>query len=369
LNAGSQTLSVTFTPTDGTDYSSSNGAVTLQVNPASQVITFTQNAPALAPYNSSFTVAASASSGLPVSFTSSGVCSNAGGTFTITSGSGTCTVTALQSGNSNYLAAPTVTEVVTAAKATPTVTFTGAPASAPYQSTFTVASTANSGVTPTITTNSACSVSGTTVTMTSGTGKCTVTAKWAATAYFLAASASQTTTALKLLPTVTWATPASITYGTALSGSQLNATSNVAGTFVYSPSAGTVLGAGSQTLSVTFTPTLTQNYTTATVKVTLVVSKSATSTTITSNSPNPSKAGKAVTVKVTVTPASGYGTPTSHVTVNASTGEICTATLTAGSGTCSATFKSTGSRTLTATYAGDSNDSTSVSAGVTQTVN
>jgi len=369
LNAGSQTLSVTFTATDSTDYNSSNGAVTLQVNPASQVITFTQNAPAVAPYNSSFTVAASASSGLPVSFTSSGVCSNVGGTFTITSSSGTCTVTALQSGNSNYLAAPTVKEVVTAAKATPTVTFTGAPVSAPYQSTFTVTATANSGVTPTITTNSACSTSGTTVTMTSGTGKCTVTAKWAATAYFLAASASQTTTALKLLPTVTWATPAPITYGTALSGSQLNATSNVAGSFVYSPSAGTVLGAGSQTLSVTFTPTLTQNYTTATVKVTLVVSKSATSTVITSNSPNPSKVGKAVTVKVTVTPASGYGTPTSHVTVNASTGETCTATLTVGSGTCSATFKSTGSRTLTATYAGDSNDSTSVSAGVTQTVN
>jgi sugar lactone lactonase YvrE len=369
LNAGSQTLSVTFTPTDGTDYSSSNGAVTLQVNPASQVITFTQNAPAVAPYNTSFTVAATASSGLPVSFISSGVCSNVGGAFTITSGSGTCTVTALQSGNSNYLAAPTVKEVVTAAKATPTVTFTGAPVSAPYQSTFTVTATANSGVTPAITTNSACSISGTTVTMTSGTGKCTVTAKWAATAYFLAASASQTTTAVKLLPTVIWATPAPITYGTALSGSQLNATSNVAGSFVYSPSAGTVLGAGSQTLSVTFTPTLTQNYTTSTVKVTLVVNKSATSTVITSNSPNPSKVGKAVTVKVTVTPASGYGTPTSHVTVNASTGETCTATLTLGSGTCSVTFKSTGSRTLTATYGGDSNDSTSVSAGVTQTVN
>jgi sugar lactone lactonase YvrE len=369
LNAGSQTLSVSFTPTDGADYNSSSGSVTLQVNPATQTITFTQNAPALAPYNSSFTVAASASSGLPVSFSSSGVCSNVGGTFTITSGSGICAVTALQSGNSNYLAAQMIIESTTAEKATPTVTFTGAPASAPYQSTFTVTATTNSGVTPAITTNSACSISGTTVTMTSGTGKCTVTAKWAATTYFLAASASQTTTALKLFPTVTWATPAPITYGTALSGTQLNATSNVAGSFAYSPAAGTVLTAGTHTLSVTFTPTLTQNYTTATVKVTLVVSKTATSTAITSNSPNPSKVGKAVTVKVTVTPASGYGTPTSHVTVNASTGEACTATLTAGSGTCSVTFKSTGSRTLTATYGGDSNDSSSVSAGVSQTVN
>ena len=56
-------------------------------------------------------------------------------------------------------------------------------------------------------------------------------------------------------PTITWATPASITYGTALCSTQLDATANVAGTFAYSPAAGTVLKAGTQTLSVTFTPT------------------------------------------------------------------------------------------------------------------
>jgi len=54
---------------------------------------------------------------------------------------------------------------------------------------------------------------------------------------------------------VTWATPAPITYGTPLGNSQLNATANVAGTFSYSPAAGTVLAAGMQTLTVTFTPT------------------------------------------------------------------------------------------------------------------
>jgi subtilisin-like proprotein convertase family protein len=61
-------------------------------------------------------------------------------------------------------------------------------------------------------------------------------------------------------PTLTWANPADITYGTALSGAQLNATAtynstNVPGTFVYTPAAGTVLNAGgAQTLSVAFTP-------------------------------------------------------------------------------------------------------------------
>ncbi len=79
-------------------------------------------------------------------------------------------------------------------------------------------------------------------------------------------------------PTVTWSNPSAITYGTALSGTQLNATASyngntVAGTFAYSPPSGTVLGAGTQTLSVTFTPTDTTDYTTVTQTVSLVVNK------------------------------------------------------------------------------------------------
>jgi hypothetical protein len=55
-------------------------------------------------------------------------------------------------------------------------------------------------------------------------------------------------------PVITWPNPAPIPYGTPLSATQLDATANMAGTFVYTPAAGTVLAAGSQTLSVTFTP-------------------------------------------------------------------------------------------------------------------
>ncbi len=75
------------------------------------------------------------------------------------------------------------------------------------------------------------------------------------------------------VPVITWATPAPIVYGTALSGVQLNATASVPGTFVYTPDVGAVLNAGSNTLSVAFTPTDTANYTTATASVTLVVNK------------------------------------------------------------------------------------------------
>ena len=52
-----------------------------------------------------------------------------------------------------------------------------------------------------------------------------------------------------------------IAYGTALSATQLNATASVPGTFVYTPAAGTVLNAGTQTLHVDFIPT-DSNYTT-----------------------------------------------------------------------------------------------------------
>ncbi len=54
---------------------------------------------------------------------------------------------------------------------------------------------------------------------------------------------------------ISWVPPAPIPYGTALSGTQLNATASVPGTFVYTPAAGTVLTAGTQALAVTFTPT------------------------------------------------------------------------------------------------------------------
>jgi hypothetical protein len=65
----------------------------------------------------------------------------------------------------------------------------------------------------------------------------------------------------KATPVVTFSNPADITQGTALGSTQLNATANVAGTFVYTPQAGTVLAVGDgQALSAVFTPTDTTNY-------------------------------------------------------------------------------------------------------------
>src|SRR4029077_17963143 len=82
-------------------------------------------------------------------------------------------------------------------------------------------------------------------------------------ANFTTATKTVSITVLKATPVITWATPADITYGAALSATQLNATANTPGTFVYTPATGAVLNAGAgQTLSVTFTPTDATNYTT-----------------------------------------------------------------------------------------------------------
>jgi alpha-tubulin suppressor-like RCC1 family protein len=84
-------------------------------------------------------------------------------------------------------------------------------------------------------------------------------------------SATQTFTISKATPTITWATPASISYGTALSASQQNASASVAGNFAYTPATGTILSAGTRTLQAVFTPIDTANYTTATASVSLQV--------------------------------------------------------------------------------------------------
>jgi subtilase family serine protease len=87
-----------------------------------------------------------------------------------------------------------------------------------------------------------------------------------------------TSTSVNLLvnqatPTITWATPAAITYGTGLSSTQLNATASTAGTFSYTPAAGAILSAGQHQLSAIFAPTDTANYQNATSSVSLSINK------------------------------------------------------------------------------------------------
>ncbi len=162
--------------------------------------------PTSAPKNSTYTVTATTNASTSPTFTATPatVCSISGNTVTMLSGTGSCAVKASWAADDTYKAATAIAHT-TASKLAPTVTFTGAPGSAVYLSTFPVSTTENTSVTPTITstTASVCSVSGGVVTMKAGTGTCTVEAKWAASADYAAASLEQTTTAELIRTTTT----------------------------------------------------------------------------------------------------------------------------------------------------------------------
>jgi probable HAF family extracellular repeat protein len=91
--------------------------------------------------------------------------------------------------------------------------------------------------------------------------------------------ASKSLTISTAVPVIQWATPADMTFGSALGSGQLDATANVPGAFAYTPAAGTVLPQGSNTLSVTFTPTDSTDYsaTSASVYVNVVAGSSSAS--------------------------------------------------------------------------------------------
>ena len=79
--------------------------------------------------------------------------------------------------------------------------------------------------------------------------------------------------AWKIEPMVTWANPGPISFGTLLSATQLNASTTVPGTFTYQPPVGTLIGAGTDTLNVTFTPYDTTTYSNGGAMVSIQVSQ------------------------------------------------------------------------------------------------
>ncbi len=95
---------------------------------AGQSVTFTSKPPTSPAFGDTYTVAATSTSGLPVTFsvapaTTHNACSVTGSTVTFLH-AGTCVIAADQAGNDDYTAAPRVTQSVTVAKGKQTVTFT-----------------------------------------------------------------------------------------------------------------------------------------------------------------------------------------------------------------------------------------------------
>jgi hypothetical protein len=131
----------------------------------------------------------------------------------------------------------------------------------------------------------------------------------------------------------------------------------------------TFLAAGTRTLTATYSGDAKDQSSVSGAATQTAVNL--TTTAITKNTPNPAKVGRNVTVHFSVEAngAAKHTKPTGSVTVNASTGESCTGTLSAGgNGSCELTFSTAGSRTLTATYAGDGDNAGSISPSTTETV-
>jgi sugar lactone lactonase YvrE len=338
LSVGQQTLTATFTPTDTTDYTTATESVTLTVNQAGPMIAWATPAPI--------------TYGTALASTQLSAVSSVAGSFTYSPSAGTVlgagqqtlTATFTPTDATDYATA-TASVTLTVNKATPAITWT-TPAAITYGTALSGTQlNASSTVAGTFTYSPAAGV-----VLNAGTQTLTVTFAPTDSKDEATATATVSLTVNKALLTINWATPAAIPYGTALSGTQLDATSTASGTYVYSPAAGTVLAVGSHTLNVTFTPTNVANYTTstATAHVTLTVNKATPS--ITWATPS------AIT----------YGTALSATQLNASStvagsftySPVSRTVLTAGSHTLSVAFTPT-----------NPTEYTTASATVTLTVN
>ena len=176
---------------------------------------------------------------------------------------------------------------------------------------------------------------------------------------------------------ITWPAPDPISYGTPLSGTQLDATATdslgnpVPGTFVYSPAAGEVITGGSHALSVTFLPADPASYVSATAANTLDVTASASLTSLSLASPDvtvgfESEAHFSVSTEAT-DGAPGVGT----VVVSAGAVALCSVTVHgAGIGSCKPTNAplAPGTYSVTATLDANNTLTTSTSAPVTLVV-
>lgn len=162
---------------------------------ASQTLSFTPVSGLL--IGGTTTLVATASSGLPVSFTSlsTSVCTVSGATVTAL-GAGTCSLAADQAGNASYESAPQVTQSVTLTRSSQSISFAAAP-SLSVDATATLNATASSGLAVSYSSlsTSVCTVSGSTVSALAA-GTCTVAADQTGNARY--AAATQATQALTI---------------------------------------------------------------------------------------------------------------------------------------------------------------------------
>jgi mono/diheme cytochrome c family protein len=196
---------ITIGVTNGVMPNASQG-FTLTVNQANQTISFTGPASQSLSVGS-VTVAASATSGLAVSFASTtmSTCTVSGNTVTLIA-TGTCTVRASQGGNANFNPAPNVDQSFTITQGTQSINFPAQTTSSRTYSnggTFMLSPTASASSALPVTyqslTQSVCTIASTNVTMVRA-GICTIAANQAGNGNF--AAAAQVTQSITINGTV-----------------------------------------------------------------------------------------------------------------------------------------------------------------------
>jgi hypothetical protein len=273
LSAG--TCTIAANQAGGTNYSAAAQVTSsLTVGKADQSITFvTLTNKSYGSVAFDIPVHPTSSSSLVISYVSSttSICTNDGPVITIL-GVGTCTIAASQAGNTNYNAAPTVSQSFLVTKGSQVIVFPDVTDRTLISNNFVVTVSATSGLSVTLasTTGSTCSVSTLTVTLKS-VGTCTVVASQSGNTLFEAASSVTHSFEIngKIDSLLTNFPDENRTYGEApfiVSAP----TSNVAGTFTYSTSnsfflpisggVATIGYVGSVYITATFTPSAPSTY-------------------------------------------------------------------------------------------------------------
>ncbi|MFH1524331.1 MAG: Ig-like domain repeat protein [Chloroflexota bacterium] len=397
--AGAKTLTATYS--GNASYSSSVGIASHTVSTGTAASTTTITADTPDPSTPGETVAVTVTvsgAGATPTGTVAITGADANCTITLSSGSGSCnatfdtvgakTLTATYSGDVNY-ATSTDTESHTVSQGTSTTTITAdaSDPSVPFQTVSVSVAVSGAGVTPTGTVAITGADTNCTITLSGGSGSCstvvfntegakTLTATYSGDTNYAVSSDTEshavknstvtTITADTLDPSAIDAAVA-VTVTVTGSGTTPTGTVDITGADTNCTIA-LVAGSGSCNTVVFDTAgakTLTATYSGDSLNLgssdteTHTVSQGTTTTTIVSDAPDPSVAGETIVVSVTV---AGSGAVTPIGTVDITGADInCTVTLVAGSGSCNATFTTAvGSpRTLTATYSGDGNYTTS----------
>jgi hypothetical protein len=338
-----------------------NVTQTLTVNKATQSITFA-TFPTKTFGDASFTLSATASSGLPITYTSSNtsVATIAGSTVTIVGG-GTSTITASQAGNDSFASAANVTQTLTVNKASQAITFAALPAKTFGDASFTLSATTSSGlpITYSFSNTAVATVSGNTVTVV-GVGTSTITASQTGNDSFAAAAnITQTLTVNKASQTITFATLPAKTFGDANFTLSATTSSGLPAAYTSSNTAVATISGNSVTIVGVGTSTITANQagndsfnSAANVTQTLAVNKA--SQTITFATLSAKTFGDA---NFTLSTTASSGLPITYSSSNTAVATVSGNTV---------TVVGVGTSTITASQAG--NDSFAAAANVNQTL-